>query len=201
MLSRKDGCPVNTNRFSTRRLALLGMMAALVFAGNYARIVLPLSIGSQTSFTLANIFCCLSGLIMGPLGGLAAGVGSLLYDLTDPRFVSDCWITFLTKGAMGLATGLVVSGSLKEDRLTYGRALAGTAVGCVAYYILYFAKTFVYTGLLKQGLPAPGAWLLVLEKIPASVFNAAVALIAAPPLVLAVIAALKRSNLDRMLRE
>lgn len=201
MLSRKDGCPVNTNRFSTRRLALLGMMAALVFAGNYARIVLPLSIGSQTSFTLANIFCCLSGLIMGPLGGLAAGVGSLLYDLTDPRFVSDCWITFLTKGAMGLATGLVVSGSLKEDRLTYGRALAGTAVGCVAYYILYFAKTFFYTGLLKQGLPAPGAWLLVLEKIPASVFNAAVALIAAPPLVLAVIAALKRSNLDRMLRE
>ena len=102
---------------------------------------------------------------------------------------------------MGLATGLVVSGSLKEDRLTYGRALAGTAVGCVAYYILYFAKTFFYTGLLKQGLPAPGAWLLVLEKIPASVFNAAVALIAAPPLVLAVIAALKRSKLDRMLRE
>lgn len=201
MLSRKDGCPVNTNRFSTRRLALLGMMAALVFAGNYARIVLPLSIGSQTSFTLANIFCCLSGLILGPLGGLAAGVGSLLYDLTDPRFVSDCWITFLTKGAMGLAAGLVVSGSLKEDRLTYGRALAGTAVGCVAYYILYFAKTFFYTGLLKQGLPAPGAWLLVIEKIPASVFNAAVALIAAPPLVLAVIAALKRSNLDRMLRE
>ncbi len=201
MLSRKDGCPVNTNRFSTRRLALLGMMAALVFAGNYARIVLPLSIGSQTSFTLANIFCCLSGLILGPLGGLAAGVGSLLYDLTDPRFVSDCWITFLTKGAMGLTTGLVVSGSLKEDRLTYGRALVGTAVGCVAYYILYFAKTFFYTGLLKQGLPAPGAWLLVIEKIPASVFNAAVALVAAPPLVLAVIAALKRSNLDRMLRE
>lgn len=192
---------MNTNRFSTRRLALLGMMAALVFAGNYARIVLPLSIGSQTSFTLANIFCCLSGLILGPLGGLAAGVGSLLYDLTDPRFVSDCWITFLTKGAMGLTTGLVVSGSLKEDRLTYGRALVGTAVGCVAYYILYFAKTFFYTGLLKQGLPAPGAWLLVIEKIPASVFNAAVALVAAPPLVLAVIAALKRSNLDRMLRE
>ena len=54
------------NRFSVQKLALLGMMTALVFAGNYARIVMPLSIGSQTSFTLANIFCCLSGLIMGP---------------------------------------------------------------------------------------------------------------------------------------
>ena len=192
---------MNTNRFSTRRLALLGMMAALVFAGNYARVTMPLAIGSQTSFTLANIFCCLSGLILGPIGGLASGVGSLLFDLTDPRFVSDCWITFITKGAMGFATGVVVAGALKENKLTYVRALAGTGVGCVAYYILYFAKTFFYTGLLKQGLPAVGAWLLVLEKVPASVFNAAVALIAAPPLVLAILAALKRSKMDGMLRE
>ena len=188
-------------RFSVQRLALTGMMAALVFAGNYARIVLPLSIGGQTSFTLANIFCCLSGLIMGPIGGLASGIGSLLYDLTDPRFVADCWITFITKGAMGFAAGLVVKGALKQNKLTYGRALAGTAVGCIAYYILYFAKTFFYTGLLKQGLPAPGAWLLVIEKVPASVFNAAVALIAAPPITLIILQALKRSHLDRLLEE
>ena len=190
---------MNTNRFSTRRLALLGMMAALVFAGNYARIVMPLSIGSQTSFTLANIFCCLSGLIMGPMGGLASGIGSLLYDLTDPRFVADCWITFITKGAMGFAAGLVVKGALKQNKLAYGRALAGAAAGCITYYILYFAKTFFYTGLLKQGLPAPGAWLLVMEKMPASVFNAAVALIAAPPITLVILQALKRSHLDRLL--
>ena len=192
---------MKTTRFSTRRLALLGMMAALVFAGNYARITMPLAIGSQTSFTLANIFCCLSGLILGPVGGLASGVGSLLFDLTDPRFVSDCWITFLTKGSMGLAAGLAVSGALKSRRLTYPRALLGSMVGCVTYYILYFAKTFFYTGLVKQGLPAPGAWLLVLEKIPASLFNAAVALIAAPPLTLAILAALKRSNLSHLLEE
>lgn len=187
--------------FSTRRLALLGMLAALVFAGNYARVVMPLSIGSQTSFTLANIFCCLSGLIMGPIGGLASGLGSMLYDLTDPRFISDCWITFITKGAMGFFAGLVVKSALKEDKLTYVRSLAGTGAGCVAYYILYFTKTFFYTGLLKQGLPAPGAWLLVIEKIPASIFNAAVALIAAPPITLALLQALKRSKLDRLLRE
>ena len=192
---------MNSKSFSTRKLALLGMMAALVFAGNYARIVIPIAIGSQTSFTLANIFCCLSGLIMGPIGGLASGIGSLLYDLTDPRFVADCWITFITKGAMGFAAGLVVKGALKQNKLTYGRALAGTAVGCIAYYILYFAKTFFYTGLLKQGLPAPGAWLLVIEKVPASVFNAAVALIAAPPITLIILQALQRSHLDRLLEE
>ena len=187
--------------FSTKKIALVGMMAAVVFAGNYARIVIPISLGGQTAFTLANIFCCLSGLIMGPIGGLASGIGSLLYDLTDPRFVADCWITFITKGAMGFAAGLVVKGALKQNKLTYGRALAGTAVGCIAYYILYFAKTFFYTGLLKQGLPAPGAWLLVIEKVPASVFNAAVALIAAPPITLIILQALKRSHLDRLLEE
>ena len=115
--------------------------------------------------------------------------------------LADCWITFITKGAMGFAAGLVVKGALKQNKLTYGRALAGTAVGCIAYYILYFAKTFFYTGLLKQGLPAPGAWLLVIEKVPASVFNAAVALIAAPPITLIILQALKRSHLDRLLEE
>ena len=187
-------------RFSPRKLALLGMLSALVFAGNYARIVLPLSIGGQTSFTLANIFCCLSGLLLGPVGGLASGVGSFLYDLTDPRFVDGCWITFLTKGAMGLAAGLVVKGTLKKDRLTYSRALAGTAAGCVAYYILYFAKTFFYSGMLIKGFTPPVAAALVLEKVPASIFNAAIALLAAPPLVLTIRAALKRSRLDHLLQ-
>ena len=176
-------------------------MAAVVFAGNYARIVIPISLGGQTAFTLGNIFSCLSGLLLGPVGGLSSGIGAALYDLMDPRYAADCWITFITKGAMGLCAGLAANAALKKGGLTYARALAGTAIGCAAYYILYFAKTFFYTGLLKQGLPAPGAWLLVIDKIPASVFNAGVALVAAPPLTLAVRAALKRSGLGQMLRE
>ena len=58
---------------ATRRLAYLGLMAALVFASNYARITLPIALGGQTSFTLANIVCCLCGLLLGPVGGLASG--------------------------------------------------------------------------------------------------------------------------------
>ena len=94
-------------RFSTVRLAVLGMMTALVFAGNFFRIIIPLSTG-QTAFTLANIMCCLSGLLLGPIGGLAAGLGSALYDLTNPLYASECWLTFLTKGAMGLGAGLAM---------------------------------------------------------------------------------------------
>ena len=95
-------------RFDPRTLAFLGMMTALVFASNYARIIMPIAIGGRTSFTLANIVCVLSGLLLGPIGGLASGLGSALYDLTNPLYAAECWITFLTKGVMGLVAGLLV---------------------------------------------------------------------------------------------
>lgn len=182
--------------YSTRKLALAGMMAAVVFAGNYARIVIPISLGGQTAFTLGNIFSCLSGLLLGPVGGLSSGIGAALYDLMDPRYAADCWITFITKGAMGLCAGLAASFARKEEgSLSYLRALASTVLGCVTYYILYFAKTFFYSGLLLKGLTPPLAGALVLEKVPASVFNAAIAIAAAPPLAIAILGALKKSGI------
>lgn len=187
---------------SIRRLALLGMMAAVVYAGNFARITMPVAIAGRTSFTLGNIFCCLSGLLLGPAGGLASGVGSALFDLLgDPRYASEFWITFLTKGAMGLYAGLAVRRALREDRLSYLRALAGAVSGCAAYYILYFAKSFFYDGLLLKSLTPAVAGALLLEKVPASLFNAVVAILAAPPLALAIRSALKKNDLDHLLWE
>lgn len=186
------------NQFSTRKLALAGMMAAVVFAGNYARIVIPISLGGQTAFTLGNIFSCLSGLLLGPVGGLSSGIGAALYDLMDPRYAADCWITFFTKGAMGLCAGLAANAALKKGGLTYARALLGTVAGCVAYYILYFAKTFFYSGLFLKSLTPALAGALVLEKVPASIFNAAIAIAAAPPLAIAILGALKRSGIKNV---
>lgn len=89
------------------RLAFLGMMTALVFASNYARIIMPIAIGGRTSFTLANIVCCLSGLLLGPIGGLGLRAWAPpSMDLTNPLYAAECWITFLTKGIMGLAARL-----------------------------------------------------------------------------------------------
>ena len=183
-------------RITTQKLVLLGMMAALVFASNYARITMPIAIGGKTSFTLANIVCCLSGLILGPVGGLASGLGSALYDLTNPLFAAECWITFLTKGAMGLVAGLAVKGSLSRGELTYGRSLLGAACGCAAYYVLYFTKCFLYDGILLEGLQPMVALGILPLKLPASIFNAAVALVAAPPLALAIRRALRNSGLS-----
>lgn len=180
-------------RMSTQRLALLGMMTALVFAGNYARIVLPVPVGGVPSFTLANILCVLSGLLLGPVGGLASGLGSALYDLTNPLWAAECWITFLTKGVMGMVAGLAM-----KDRETpaYGRCTVSAALGCVAYYILYFFKSFAYDGLLMGGLTASVAAAALPLKIPASLFNGAVAIILAPPLCVALRRSLKRTHIQ-----
>ena len=185
-------------KMSTQRLAFLGMMTALVFAGNYARIVMPVPVGGVPSFTLANILCVLSGLLLGPVGGLASGLGSALYDLTNPLWAAECWITFLTKGAMGLMAGVAVSAGRRgpeAGRATYGRYLLSAVVGCLTYYVLYYLKDFFYNGMLVGGLQPQAAAVTLLAFVPTSLFNGGVAVIAAPPLALAIREALKRSGL------
>lgn len=185
-------------KMSTQRLAFLGMMTALVFAGNYARIVMPVPVGGVPSFTLANILCVLSGLLLGPVGGLASGLGSALYDLTNPLWAAECWITFLTKGAMGLMAGVAVSAGRRGPearRATYGRYLLSAVAGCLTYYVLYYLKDFFYNGMLVGGLQPQAAALTLLALVPTSLFNGGVAVIAAPPLALAIREALARSGL------
>ena len=176
------------NQKSINKLTALGMMTALVFVSNYLRITMPIAIGG-----LANIMCCLSGLLLGPVGGLASGLGSALYDLTNPAFAAECWITFITKGVMGMVAGLAM-----KDRVTpkYGRCTVAAALGCLAYYILYFFKSFAYDGLLLGGLTASVAGAALVLKIPASLFNGAVAIIIAPPLCLALRKALQKTNIQ-----
>lgn len=182
------------NAMNPHRLAVLAMMTAVVFAVNFPRIIIPLPTG-ETSFTLANIACVLSGMLLGPLGGLASGLGSALYDLTNPIFAPECWLTFLTKGAMGLAAGLVFRTPEQRETASYRRCLASSLVGCLTYYLLYFSKSLFYDNMLVGGLPFAAAALLLPLKIPASLFNAAAAIAAAPPLCLAIRAALRRAHL------
>lgn len=186
-------------RFSTRKLALLGMMTAVVFAANYARIVMPVPVGGIPSFTLANIACVLSGLLLGPAGGLASGLGSALYDLTFPAWAAECWITFLTKGAMGLMAGVTVmagrrGGEAKPAK--YPRYLSAAVAGCLAYYLLYYLKGLFYNGMLLGSLPFQAALVTLVTLIPTSLFNGGIAIVVSPPLAMALRKALDRSGLS-----
>ena len=64
-------------RWSATKIVFIGMLAAVVLVVTLYRFPL---LGSQVHF--ANTMCLLSGLLMGPFaGGLAAGLGSALYDV------------------------------------------------------------------------------------------------------------------------
>ena len=175
------------------KLCLTAVMAALVLVASDLQIQIPSVLG-MNRFHLGNSMCALAGILLGPWwGGLAAGIGSALFDLTNPAYAPECWITFLTKGVMGMVAGLAM-----KDRETpaYGRCTVSAALGCVAYYILYFFKSFAYDGLLMGGLTASVAAAALPLKIPASLFNGAVAIILAPPLCVALRRSLKRTHIQ-----
>ena len=189
------GIPMNRN-ISTRKIVFSALMAALVCVASAIRVVIPVDIGGNTAFHLGNIFCALSGILLGPwLGGAAAGLGSLIYDVVFyPAYISECWITFLTKGAYALVSGLVIRVGSRD--WGYGKSLLATLAGALTYALLYLAKTYFYGGLLLGGLTADAALLSVISKLPATIFNAAVALVFAPILAVAISKGLKKNHLS-----
>ena len=185
----------HNRQFSTKKIVMTGLMAALTVAGSYFRIVLPLDIAGTTAFHLGNIMCALSGILLGPwLGGLAAGLGSAMFDMLNPLYISEAWITFMMKGAYGLSVGLIVSCGKRP--WGYGKAVLGACVGAATYAALYLMKSFFYNGLLLAGLTTEAAWLTLIGKLPATAFNAAVAIIFAPVLAISIRNALKRAHLS-----
>ena len=186
---------------STKKLVLTALLAALTTAGSYLRIVVPIDIAGTSAFHLGNILCALSGILLGPWwGGLAAGLGSALYDILNPLYISECWITFLTKGAYGLVAGLIAFYGTKTWNTQlprcYAKALLATVCGAITYALLYLSKTFFYSGLLIHGLTPDAALLTVVSKLPATTFNAAVAIIGAPLLAVAISKALEKAHLS-----
>ena len=190
-------------KISTRKLVLTALLAALTVAGSAIRVTLPIDIGGNTSFHLGNIMCALAGLLLGPwYGALAAGIGSMLYDFTNPLYISESWITLLTKGAYGLVAGLVflfASKLFKKQEgavwTAYVRAILATAAGAVTYAVLYLAKSYI-KGIVVSGLTNDRGMLALAAKLPATIFNGVVAIIFAPILFLAIRKALQRNHLS-----
>ncbi|MBO7252424.1 MAG: ECF transporter S component [Oscillospiraceae bacterium] len=185
----------NSNAISTKKLVLTALLAALTVAGSALRITIPVDIAGTTSFHLGNIMCALSGILLGPwYGAAAAAIGSAIYDMMNPLYISEAWITFLTKGCYGLAAGLVIS--FGKSGWGYAKASIATAAGALTYAALYLGKTYFYSGLLMKGLTPDAALLTVVTKLPATAFNAVVAVIFAPILAIAIRKALARSHMS-----
>jgi len=186
------------NRKFVVKLCVTALMAALVFWGSQMQIQIPAIVGFSR-FHLGNIMCALSGLLLGPWwGGLAAGMGSALFDVMNPAYIAEAPITFVTKGLYGLVAGLVFVHVFRR-KSNYATEAVSTICAAAAYIAIYLAKNFFYNSMLLAGLTASASWVAMLEKVPSALFNGSVAVIFAPILGVAINRALHTAHLDRML--
>lgn len=179
---------------STVNLSLTGLMAALVLVATYCfKIQIALAGGGKTMLGFANVFCILSGLLLGPVyGGLAAGIGSGLFDLLG-GWASSAPVTLITKFAMAFICGLIVWAG-KGDTKKISRLIVGAVTGSLSYCVLYIAYSWIEAAL--TGNPTPVILTQIATKIPVTLTNAVLADVISIPLFLAIRRALKRSKLS-----
>lgn len=177
-------------RVNVSTLAVVGIMAALVFVMSF----ISIPIGDVSRIHFGNIMCLLSGLLFGPvIGGVAAGLGSMLYDFTNPLYTPEFWITFLTKFAMGFVAGWLNRYGLKKlhEKL---RLVLSALTGALLYVALYIFKNFLISYFVK-GIPWNALWIDLSVKAGASFVNAVIAVVGSVLLALALRPALDAAGL------
>ena len=99
---------IQEKAFSLYDIVMIGLMAAVVFVVTmFLSIRIPTPTGT-TMIKLANAFVLLCGLLLGPVrGGLAAGIGSMIFDLMTPEYAPEAWITFLRFFLMAWLCGVI----------------------------------------------------------------------------------------------
>lgn len=167
---------VSQRKFSVYDMAAVGVMAAIVFALTYfVKIPVPTPAG-QVMIKIANAFCLLAGVLFGGLrGGLAAGIGSMFYDLLDPVYITDAPITLIRFFLMAFICGIICFS--KGKKISMPRLIIGTSAGSLFSLLFYFAQSVIKQLLLGQ--PFDVAIVQCFTKMGVSTINAVVAVVVA----------------------
>ncbi len=179
--------------FSVKKIALIGMLSAVVFVANYIQI--KFSVGTDvTRIHFGNAACLLSGLLLGgPAGGFAAGIGSFIFDLFDPKFAATAYITLIFKFVLGFTCG-VIAFSGKREGESFVFNLIGAIAGSIVYIILYLGKAYISTAHLLEN-PGNTVFVDLLTKLGTSSVNAVAAVLVSIPLSKAIRVALRKNKL------
>ncbi len=186
------------NHVSIATISFTAMMAAMVYVVTLFRFPL---LGSKVHF--ANAVCLLGGLLLGPVqGGLAAGLGSALYDAIAGGYdIANVLITFVSKFAMGWVCGWIAAAARnrgsRSERID--RSYIASVCGALTYVALYMLKTYIFQRFV-YGYPLDVTGAAMLSKLPASLINAGVAVVTAPLFYHAVLPALRSSGLLQQMR-
>ena len=179
------------NKLTTKKLTYTGLFIALVFIFSaYFQIPLKTPMG-DTRFHLGNTFCLLGGIILGPvLGGLCSGIGSAIFDLTNPLYFASAPFTFINKFMMGFIAGLVYKKMKIKNEKT--KAIIAGLLGQITYIILYLLYTFIKNKFILK-LTIEANTVEIIQKLGVSSINGLISVIIASIFTIAVA---KRVKMD-----
>lgn len=180
---------------NVQKLAVIGLMSALVYVATNFRIDIPTPLG-KTMLHFGNVMCLLAGLLFGgPIGGLAAGIGSAFFDLLDPVFAPGFMITFVMKFFLGFTAGTIAHsrGAKGENKRLN---LIGAISGALLYVLLYVSKTFI-TSYFIIGEHLSAVLSVTILKGSVSLVNAIIAVVVSLVLATAIIPQLKSTQIFR----
>ena len=127
------------------------------------------------SFLRSARFWLLTGLLFGGwTGGLAAGIGSALFDLTYPEWAAGAWLTFIFFFAMGAICGGIAhaGGAAGKNK---ARNWVAAICGAVGYWLLYIGKSIVV--LCLGGSVFSAAFIATVPKMLTGGINAVFAIV------------------------
>lgn len=180
------------------KTVMVGLMAALVFVGNYLSFPIPNGI-LVTRIHLGNSMCLLAGLLFcGSTGGLASGIGAAVYDLMHPAYILSAPYTFISKFAMGFVAGKLNRRS-KDGKIPLTTTILAAVFGQIAYVVLYLIKSF-FTVLIIGGT-SEAAWAAVGTNAVTSLINAVLAVMISVPLYAALRLALAKTAIKPLINE
>ncbi len=173
--SKKEDLIMKKSRFTLYRIVIIGLMAAMVFVCTmFLGIRIPTPTGT-TQLKTANAICLLTGLLFGGwTGGLAAGIGSALFDLTYPEWAAGAWLTFIFFFAMGAICGGIAhaGGAAGKNK---ARNWLAAVCGAVGYWLLYVGKSILV--LCLSGSAFSAAFIATAPKMLTGGINAVFAVV------------------------
>ncbi|MGI6180870.1 MAG: ECF transporter S component [Agathobaculum sp.] len=188
-----------THKITLYDIVSTGLMAAVVFVVTmFLSIRIPTPTGT-TMIKLANAFVLLCGLLLGPVrGGLAAGLGSMFFDLMTPEYVPEAWITFIRFFLMAWLCGVIAHWAGARAK-RFGRNAAAALIAAVFSTVFYMFQNIA--ALMIGGSAFAPAFAANIPKLLASGPNTVIAVVVSLALLPALQKAMQATSFGRHLQE
>ena len=148
-LSRRN---FDLKKSNVYKLVQSSLMATFVIISTFLGITFPVG-ATNFTFHLGNIVCLLAGILLGPFyGGLAAAIGSAIFDLLNPLYIASLPFTFVFKFIMTFICGLIAHCNEKKGKFQRYN-VAGALIGSLVYVILRSLKAMLFNLYLLQMEP------------------------------------------------